>query len=256
MENINMKTIIDALSGNVLDAHFEDFDQATIDNAKNRIMDVIGCAIGGANAPGNAELMELVEDWGGKKEATILAHGVKVPVPTAAMVNCIMCRSYDFEPVSVCVRGMMYPGHMSGTTVLTAVTLGESRGINGKELITALVVGDDVCSRLAGAVNQPWDTSMEHRLKPLTAKQFVPWGTIAAFGATAIAGRLLGLSKLQMRNAFGIVSNMLSGAGGATWEATSHFNQSQGTSARNGTPCLGYPVTFLFLIRAVTIMKS
>jgi len=73
------RTAIEALSANLVDTRFEHFDDATIELAKNRIIDLLGCLIGGANAPGNPALLKLVRKWGGKKESTILAHGGKAP---------------------------------------------------------------------------------------------------------------------------------------------------------------------------------
>ena len=58
-------TAIEQMSANVLNTRFENFDSATVELAKNRIIDVIGCAIGGSNAPGNAALIKLVRKWGG-----------------------------------------------------------------------------------------------------------------------------------------------------------------------------------------------
>ena len=96
---------IEAISANVANTRFEDFDQATIDLAKNRVIDVLGCLIGGANAPGNPALLKLVKRWGGKKEATILVHGGKAPAQTVAMLNTIMARSFDFEVMSYVHEG-------------------------------------------------------------------------------------------------------------------------------------------------------
>jgi len=213
---------IEALSANVRETRFENFDQATIDNAKSRIIDVVGCLIGGANAGGNPALINLVREWGGREEATILVHGGKVPVHNAAMVNSIIARSYDFEALCPLVEDEIIPAHTSGTTVPTAISMGEMKGVNGKELITALLVGDDVASRV------------------LAASGFAPalgWdciGTTNMLGATAIAGRLLALNQRQMRNAFGIVLNQLAGTSQSIWDGTTSFKLAQGTSARNG----------------------
>jgi 2-methylcitrate dehydratase PrpD len=215
-------TAIEALSANVLETRFENFDRATIENARYRIIDVLGCGIGGANAAGNAALVGLVKGWGGKREASILIHGGRVPVQNAAMVNGIMARSFDFEPAGPLIGGETVPSHISGTTVMTAITLGEMKNISGKELITALLVGDDVAARVLGASGFPlvlgWDNV----------------GTVNMFGATAIAGRLLGLNKAQMRNAFGLVLNQLSGSFQSIWDGTTAFKLQQGLSARNG----------------------
>lgn len=77
MDDIRDNSAIKALSANVIETQFDDFDKSTIDLAKNRIIDVVGCAIGGANAPGNVELVGLIKKWGGAKEATIWIHGGK-----------------------------------------------------------------------------------------------------------------------------------------------------------------------------------
>jgi 2-methylcitrate dehydratase PrpD len=216
------KSPIEELSANILETRFENFDQATVENARNRIIDVLGCAIGGANAVGNPELVDLVRGWGGKKEATILVYGAGVPVSEAAMVNSIMARSYDFEPVVPMIDGFDIPAHISGTTVMTAVALGEMRDIDGKELIAALLVGDDIAVRVLAAhdfgFGLGWDNT----------------GTINMVGATAIAGRLLGLSRQQMKHAFGIVLNQMAGSMQNVWDGSITFKLPQGLSARNG----------------------
>jgi 2-methylcitrate dehydratase PrpD len=222
MIRTTQSTPIEALSANVLDTRFENFDQTTLDNAKNRIIDVVGCLIGGANASGNPALIDLVKEWGGREEATILVHGGKVPAQNAAMVNSIMSRTFDFEALCPLVEGEVIPAHTSGTTIPTAITMAESKGINGRELISALLVGDDVASRV------------------LAASGFVPslgWdciGTTNMIGATAIAGRLLALNEREMRNAFGIVLNQLAGSSQSIWDGTTAFKLAQGISARNG----------------------
>ena len=59
-------------------------------------------------------------------------------------------------------------------------------------------------------------------------------GTVNMLGATAIAGRLLGLNEQQMVNALGIVTNQLAGSFQIIWDATTAFKLPQGLSARNG----------------------
>lgn len=215
-------TPIEKISANVLSTRFENFDRATVENAKNRIIDVIGCVIAGAHAAGNPALVSLIKGWGGKKEATVLVHGGKVPVHNAAMVNSIMARSFDYEPVGFLFEGKSRPGHVSGTTVITALNMGETYGIDGKELVTALVIGDDVAGRIICATGSWFDYIWDQV------------GTINVFAATAIAGRLSGLNTVQMRNAFGIALNQMGGSFQSIWDGTTAFKLLQGTAARNG----------------------
>lgn len=213
---------IEKMSENVLQTRYENFEHSTLDNAKKRILDVVGCLIGGAYAPGNAAIIELVKSWGGREESTIFIHGGKAPAHNVAMVNSIMARSFDFEAVGAFVDGVDLPSHISVTTVITALTLGEAKDISGKELLTALLVGDDMACRLIASsgfgFSLGWDGN----------------GTVNAFGATAIAGRLLGLSKSQMQNAFGIVLNQLGGSLQNIWDGSHCFKFPNALSARNG----------------------
>jgi 2-methylcitrate dehydratase len=230
--NYDGKAVLEAITANVLNTRFEDIDQAVVDNTKYRLWDMIGCAIGGATLPDMVATVKMIEDWGGKKEATILGHGIKAPVHEVAFVNCLMGRAFD--------RGVLVSGgvHSSETTVLSALALGENKGINGKELITAMVVGDDLMSRMTRATmgNRP-------RLGPGLGLRgtdfdfgagFDIWGTITTMGTVAIAGRLLGLNSYQMKHAFGIAVNMISGATSGLWDGSATFKLSQGSSARSG----------------------
>ena len=122
MNTTSKSTAIEALSANVLDTRFENFDQATVENAKSRIIDVVGSAIGGAIDPSNRALIDLVKNWGGEGEATILVHGVKAPAHNVAMVNSIIARSWDFEDVG--------GHHQAATTVSSALAMGEAMGVN------------------------------------------------------------------------------------------------------------------------------
>ena len=66
---------------NILDTSFENFDSSIVERARERIIDVVGCMIGGANAPGCSMLLDLVREWGGREEATIIVHGREGPSP-------------------------------------------------------------------------------------------------------------------------------------------------------------------------------
>lgn len=223
MSDRNLKTAIEQLSANVVGTQFEDFDDATVELAKNRILDVIGCAIGGVNAPGNAALANLIKNWGGNADASIWVLGIRTTAQNAAMANAILSRSYDFEVMSYGIDGQMFASHHAATNVPTAMALCEALDISGKELLTAMIVGDDVAARVQAAseahpIGLGWDGC----------------GTLSHLGATAVAGRLLNLNEHQMRNAFGIVLNQIASAIQSLWDGATSFKLGQGTAARNG----------------------
>jgi 2-methylcitrate dehydratase PrpD len=219
----NKKSLyLESMIDNILNTRLENIPQAAVDHAKDRIIDTVGCLIAGANDSGNHELLDIIRDWGGKKEGRVFVHGDKLPVANAAMVNCIICRSFDFEPVSPLVDGESAPGHVSGTTVTTVLTLSDVYQVSGKELLTALLVGDDMASRISIAGKMGGAGMGRDRV-----------GQINSFGATAIAGRLMGLNHSQLRDAFGLIVDHLGGVQRMISETVTGFKLSQGTAARD-----------------------
>lgn len=201
---------------------FEDLDAATVAAAKLRVLDVLGCALGGTQATGCAALVALARDDGGRAEATIAgAGGLKVPAAAAAMTNAILARSFDYEVMGVWIEGRLIPSHHAASTVTTALALGEARGLGGRDMITALVAGDDVAARTLAASGldfaQGWDGA----------------ATYAALGAAVTAGRALGLAARPMRHALGMVVDQIGGTIQNIWDGATDFKLAQGTAARN-----------------------
>lgn len=214
--------IIDEWASHVLSTRFNVLDAGVIAHAKNRIIDVVGCMIGGANAPGCSMLVDLVKQWGGRKEATVAVYGLRAPAHNVAMVNCVMARSFDFGPVISYVENKLVITHISESTVPTALTIAEWKNASGEELITALVLGDDITTRLLAASDNRLPGGWEYT------------GIANAFGTTAIAGRLLGLKASQMVNAFGIALNQMGGTMQNLYEGAQTFKLPQGLAARAG----------------------
>ena len=215
-------TISQQFATNIVETDFSTLDDTAIERARWRILDAIGCLVAGANAAGCRAMLSMVKKWGGATESTILVHGIKSPAFHAAMVNSLMTRSFDFEPVDAEGENRSSPAHISGTTVPTALAMGEYKAIGGKELITALVLGDDISSRLGVASGFDFELGWDNT------------GTINEFGATAIAGKLLGLNAKQMHNAFGIVLNQVAGTMDGVYDKSMSFKLPIALSARNG----------------------
>src|SRR5690606_27749468 len=113
-------------------------------------------------------------------------------------------------------------GHVGSTTEPVAVTVGEYTRASGRELLAAVVLGGDVAARVSVANRFDFDNNFE------------VCGTSNAFGATAVAGRLLGLDHDQLRNAFGILLNMMAGSFQGIWDGVHSFKLPGAQAAHNG----------------------
>ena len=215
MADKTQDTAVAALAENALKTRFEDLNQETIETIKGRVIDILGCAIGGANASGNQGLIDLVKSWSGKGQATILIHGGKVPVQDAAMINAVMVRSYDFEEQSP-------SAHQNATLIPVALALSEMQQLNGKDFLTALIVGTDVGNR----INDGFDFDFFHGWDNI--------GSLHTFASAAIAGRLLNLTPFQLRNAFGLALHQTAGSIQSYWDCDTTFKLNNGFAARTG----------------------
>ena len=70
--------------------------EAERQKARRRMLDVLGCALGGAKPrkPGAAGAAAAKR---GPAKATVWAHGGALAMEDAALINSVSCRSYDFE---------------------------------------------------------------------------------------------------------------------------------------------------------------
>lgn len=210
------------LVANVVETDFAALPRDAVSRAKWRVIDNLGCLIAGAHAAGCQGVVNLVRRWGGAEESTVLVHGIKAPAHNVAMVNSLMTRSFDFEPVEADGPDKSSPAHISGTTVPTAVTMAEQVGASGKDLITALVIGDDLAARLGVASGFDFGLGWDNT------------GTLNGFGAAAIACKLLKHDARKVSHAFGIALNQIGGSLDGVWDKAMTFKLCMSLASRTG----------------------
>lgn len=182
------------LAVHVVGASIEDVPAVSLEATRRDVLDTFGSMLGGSGAPGIKELVAVTSRWGGKEEASLAVIGNKMPAHHAALVNSAMGHALDFDD-TYDKGGHIHPG----TSVLAAsLAVGESLGgVAGDRLMLAVTLGLDVSCRLALAA---YDDRGWHRT-----------ASFGIFGATAAAGKLLGLSQDQMVHAFGIAYSQAAG---------------------------------------------
>lgn len=177
------------LARNVAKVRYEDIPEGAIEATKKDILDILGTTLAGSSSPNCRSVVELVKDWDGKKEATIIGYGGKAPSILAAMANGVMAHTLDFDDTHD--RAILHAGvAIVPASFAVAERLG---GVGGKDFLTAVALGIDLTCRLGMAnLTGPFETGWH-----FTA-------IYGYFGAAAAAGKLLGLDEEGLINAFGI----------------------------------------------------
>jgi 2-methylcitrate dehydratase PrpD len=209
--------IMEKLVENVVARRYEDLPRQAIEATRSGVLETLGTLIAGASAPGCQIVVDLVREWGGKQESTILIHGGKVPAQNAALVSSTMARALEFD------GGMERGLHPCASSVPSALAVAEMcGGINGKEFLTAIAVGED----LAGRINLATTYRPEGKISRTT--------TCMPFGVAAIAGRLLRLDKNAMWNAMGIAFTQAAGSMQSIVDGALAERVSQGFASSSG----------------------
>ena len=210
----------------LVNTKYEDIPGPAIEAAKKEILDLLGVAMGGSSKQGVKELLELIAEWGGKEEGTVLCFGNRVPAPNAAQVNATMGHALDYDDTG---DG---PVHCSVVIVPTCLAAAERKGkVSGKEFVSAVALGVDMHCRLGagfrGGVRGP--TPGGH---PGAGWHLTPvYGFIAAAG---VSGRIFGLDENKMINALGIAYHQCAGNGQAVVDGALTKRMGPGFAARGG----------------------
>lgn len=219
------KSIIDQLVDHALDTKFDDFSEDVIEAAKLRLIDSWSCMVSGSNGAGIDPVLKVVRALGSAPQGSLAASDEKLALPYAAMINSLQCRTFDFEVCGPEPEGSnagKMVGHVASTSGPTAFNVGEFAHSTGKELLEAVVIGGDIAARIS--VGNTFNFNAD----------FEVCGTSNAFGATVIAARLLGLSKDELRNAFGILLNLMAGSYQGIWDGVPAFKLPGAMAAFNG----------------------
>ena len=177
---------------------YEDIPHAAVNAVKSELLDSLATALGGSSKAGVGELVDMVKEWGGREQSTIIAYGIRCPAPNAAQVNATMIHALDYDDGNPSALV-----HIGCLTVSTCLAVAERMGkISGKELITTMVLGADFLSRL-GLASRPGGS--------LAASGWHPTTLYGYLGAAAMAGRIMRLDQARMVNALGIAYHQCAG---------------------------------------------
>src|SRR6202521_3221873 len=149
---------------------------------KRNILDSIGCAIAALPGQPFQALRQQFEEYRAPGRCTLIGGG-KTSADQAALFNSGLVRYVDLLDSYMAPGGLCHPSDNFGTVLAAA----ERAGASGEEFMLGLAIAYEIQCRLSAAV-------------PVMAKGF-NHATHLATSAAASAGRLLGLSAVEIASA-------------------------------------------------------
>lgn len=171
----------------VAETAYEDLPEAAVEQARNSLLDTLGCALAGARTAASRAALAVVAAEGAAEQATVLTAPGKAALSQAAFVNAILASVLDLDD------GNLWSfAHAGAVVVPSALAAAEARGRSGRDLLTAIVIGYEVTTYAGAMLNAHHD------------ERFYGTGAGGASGAAATVGRLLGLDAAKTAHALGI----------------------------------------------------
>jgi len=190
-----MATAAERFASFALELELDAVPDDVVEAAKLHVLDVIGCGLAAHGLGIAGEGRQAMAELGGEPDSSVIGLDRGLPAPNAAFANAMLCHGLDFDDThsdSV--------SHVSTVVVPAAAALAEARGATGRELLTAVIAGNEIITRIGMATPGAFH-----------ARGFHPTAICGIFGATAAAARLSGLSVADTASALGIAGSMASG---------------------------------------------
>ena len=165
--------------------------------ALRSFVNIVGCMLGGAGHDVIGLADDVLSEFSGPPQATLLGRARRADVLHAALINCFgsSIRAFDDTHEQAVV-------HPSGPVAAAILAMSERKRVAGPQFLLAFVLGVETVCRLSKAISVP------------PAKGIFAWsqtGITAGVGAAVAAGKLLDLDPGRMRNAIGIALSQASG---------------------------------------------
>jgi 2-methylcitrate dehydratase PrpD len=189
-----MTTLAEDIAHRIHTLRYPDITPDALHWTASAFVDTVGVTLAGICEPG-PQILLRVPGIAGPGPSLIFGTDRRTSALDAALVNGVASHALDYDDVA----GSM-GGHPSVMLVPALIPLAEMLGSNGRDLVTAYVVGFETECRIARGVH-------DHHYD----KGWHPTATLGIFGTVAGAARLLQLSHSQTAIALGMAASLAAG---------------------------------------------
>jgi 2-methylcitrate dehydratase PrpD len=188
-------TLTKTLCSHLAAAQFSDLTPAAQREARRGILDWIGCALAGSGHATVGRLIDVLQETGGRPQASVLGRGLKLGLLDAPIANGQMGHILDFDDTHM--GGVVL--HTSSPLLAALFALAERAPVSGTELMLAYAVGFEAGVR-SGRTAPGHHKGGWH----LT-------GTLGSIAAAVAGGKLLRLDGQRLTYAMGIGATQAAG---------------------------------------------
>jgi 2-methylcitrate dehydratase PrpD len=185
-------TLAERLAAFAADLEFDTLPDEVVASVRLRALDVLGLGLAASTYDFAKPVIAAAADGG---PCTIMGSASTASPAGAALVNGTLAHGLDFDDTHAASIT-----HASAVVVPSVLAIGESRGIAGPEVITAVVAGYEAIARLGMAAPGAFHARGWHATS-----------VCGVFAAALAAGKLLRLDATRLTHALGLAGSFASG---------------------------------------------
>jgi len=180
---------------------YDDLPDDVRASVRHRVLDIVGLCVAATALPTSAGAIRWATAQGGAGQGRAVGVAQRLPANQAAFVNGVLAHSLDYDDTHL--PSVLHP---SASVIPAALAAAEAAGASGRDTLTAIAVGLELCVRLgmAGYDREAGNSLFFEHGQHATSI----CGTVAGAAAAAV---LLGLGPAGVANAMGVAVSMASG---------------------------------------------
>jgi 2-methylcitrate dehydratase PrpD len=187
--------VTEQLATFVVETVFADVPSQAYAQAKEAILDGLGCALVGSPTPSGKLITQYVRERSESARAAVIGSGFKTSAPLAALANATMAHALDFDDVNWSMSG-----HPTVPLLPAVLALGQEVHASGQEVLLAYTLGFEVETKIGLGLNPRHYDLGWHATS-----------TLGTLGAAAACAKLLRLDVTNTRMALGIAASTAAG---------------------------------------------
>jgi 2-methylcitrate dehydratase PrpD len=208
--------VTDIFARFVAETEYSTISEKTLTNAKMHILDTFGVALAAVATPVAKIALDYCMRVGNSNESSIWGTKQKSSVPMTAFANGLLAHALDFDDW----EDSIHAGHPTSMVIGAALSLAETLGASGKELLKAYVFGIEVLTKISAAGPNLHD------------RGFHSTPVLGSIGAAVACASLLKLVPDKIKAALGVAASGCSGIHRQQGSMVKPFHA--GNAARNG----------------------
>ncbi|WP_062996802.1 MmgE/PrpD family protein [Nocardia mikamii] len=214
----NIPALEQAVARLVTDLEFDTIPADALAGARQLMQDQLALQVGSASLPWSKAVLELTRASHAPGGAHVTASGDAMSAADAAFVNATYGHGFEYDDAH-----RASSSHPGSCVVSAALAVGEELGATMREVITGIVAGYEVYTRL-GVLAAP----------QLLERGFHPHCVLSNFGAAAVVAKMRGFDTERTLHALSIAFSHCSGTTEYTSTGGSVKRLHSGIGTRNG----------------------